>query len=96
MKWTNDSLCWQEINRYSFVKSTKTAKFKWENFKSLAMALVDPSVRLAVSQPWKKYETAGILQTYMLRICEVLEGYNLIDVMGKAEHCNADRIGGTS
>jgi hypothetical protein len=33
--------------------------------QSLAMASIDPSVRLAISQPWKKYETR-ILQTYML------------------------------
>jgi hypothetical protein len=71
MKWTNDSLCRQELNQYSCVKSTKTVKFKWGNFKSLAMASIDTSMRLAISQPWKKYETR-ILQTCMLRICEVL------------------------
>jgi len=64
MKWTNDSLCRHEINQYSCVKSTKTVKFKVGNFKSLAMASIDPSVWLAISQPWKKYETR-ILQTYM-------------------------------
>jgi hypothetical protein len=59
------------------------------------MASVNPSVWLAILQPWKKYEIR-ILQTYMLWICEVLEGDNLIDAIGKAEHCNADRTGGTS